>query len=81
MKKKFRPIASRLYRGDAKKREEVGWGPMAFIAPEFSGYIPPTHREMLSLMNKKDPMAYMIHVYDVLDLMAEAYQRGKESVT
>ena len=70
--------ASWLHSRDGSKRIKAGWGGMAFIAPKLSKPDSPTEKAIRKAFKSTIKNAYMLHVYDVVEMLERAYDLGIE---
>lgn len=60
-----------LNQRDSQARKECGWSQTAFIAPSYPTHMPKEWSRALKFMQARHPRTYMMHVYEVLELLVE----------
>lgn len=72
--------AAALHARDNKRRIKLRWSPFAFIAPKLPKRVAgKAGKYALAVLAEKLPRAYAVHIYDIAQLIEEAWLAGARS--
>jgi hypothetical protein len=73
---KHESYKQRCLAADAAERKACGWSGMAWVGVNFAPPETPAEQRALDFVQKRFPQHVTVHVYELVDLLAEMFEQG-----